>query len=197
MTPPATIAAPPTTRWPASSAVPLIPQTWPQGICGWHPPSRSLNSWQGSHSLTTCPHCRSISTPLLHSHCWPSPPWPPAEPHHTNLTLYPHLISPVVRGSSPPSANHQQKQPELCLGMYCFSFPDRFSFCWAAFPLAFWPLCFLSSSHYASPSSGDTYSDRQLTTNFELRVEIFCVLTCFHVRIPKQCLSVPREKKSQ
>ena len=33
-------------------------------------------------------------------------------------------------------------------------------------------------------------SDRQLTTNFELWVEIFCVPTCFHVRIPKPCLSV-------
>ena len=32
--------------------------------------------------------------------------------------------------------------------------------------------------------------DRQLTTNFELWVEIFCVPTCFHVKIPKQCLSV-------
>ena len=32
--------------------------------------------------------------------------------------------------------------------------------------------------------------DRQLTTNFELWVEIFCVPTCFHMRIPKPCLSV-------
>ena len=38
--------------------------------------------------------------------------------------------------------------------------------------------------------------DRQLTTNFKLWVEIFCVPTCFHVMIPKQCLSVPREMKS-
>ena len=44
--------------------------------------------------------------------------------------------------------------------------------------------------YYASPSSGDAYRDQQLTTNFELRVEIFCVPTCFHVRIPKPCLSV-------
>ena len=43
---------------------------------------------------------------------------------------------------------------------------------------------------YASPSSGEAYRDRQLTTNFEFWVEIFCVPTCFHVRIPKPCLSV-------
>ena len=30
----------------------------------------------------------------------------------------------------------------------------------------------------------------RLTTNFDLWVEIFCVPTCFHVRIPKPCLSV-------
>ena len=45
-------------------------------------------------------------------------------------------------------------------------------------------------SHYASPTSGEAYRDRRLTTNFELWVEIFCVSTCFHVRIPKPCLSV-------
>ena len=44
--------------------------------------------------------------------------------------------------------------------------------------------------HPHSPSSGEAYRDRQLTTNFELWVEIFCVSTCFHVRIPKLCLSV-------
>ena len=57
---------------------------------------------------------------------------------------------------------------------------------------------------YASPTSGEAYRDRRLTTNFELWVEIFCVSTCFHMRIPKPCLSVcpsvclsaPREKKS-
>ena len=43
---------------------------------------------------------------------------------------------------------------------------------------------------YASPSSGEAYRNRRLTTNFELWVEIFCVPTCFHVRIPKPCLSV-------
>ena len=62
--------------------------------------------------------------------------------------------------------------------------------------------------YYASPSSGEAYRDRRLTINFELRVEVFCMPTCFHVRIPKPCLSVcpsicpsvclsaPREKKS-
>ena len=44
--------------------------------------------------------------------------------------------------------------------------------------------------HYASPSSGEAYRDRRLTTNFELWVEIFCVPTCFHMRIPNPCLSV-------
>ena len=44
--------------------------------------------------------------------------------------------------------------------------------------------------HYASPSSGEAYRDRRVTTNFELWVEIFCVPTCFHMRIPKPCLSV-------
>ena len=62
--------------------------------------------------------------------------------------------------------------------------------------------------YYASPTSGEAYRDRRLTTNFELWVEIFCVSTCFHMRNPKPCLSVPpsvcpsvclsapREKKS-
>ena len=44
------------------------------------------------------------------------------------------------------------------------------------------------SSYYASPTSREAYRDRRLTTNFELWVEIFCVPTCFHVRIPKPCL---------
>ena len=46
------------------------------------------------------------------------------------------------------------------------------------------------SSNYASPTSGEAYRNRRLTTNFELWVEIFCVPTCFHVTIPKPCLSV-------
>ena len=49
-----------------------------------------------------------------------------------------------------------------------------------------WKRCII----YASPSSGEAYRDRRLTTNFELGVEIFCVPTCFHKRIPKPCLSV-------
>ena len=47
-----------------------------------------------------------------------------------------------------------------------------------------------NNTYYASPTSGEAYRDRRLTTNFELWVEIFCVPTCFHVRIPKPCLSV-------
>ena len=55
------------------------------------------------------------------------------------------------------------------------------------------------SDHYASPSSGKVYRDRQLTINFELWNEIFCVPTCFHMRIPKPCLYVcpyPEKRKS-
>ena len=42
--------------------------------------------------------------------------------------------------------------------------------------------------NYASPSSGDAYFHRQLTPNFELWVEIFCVRRYF--LIPKSCLYV-------
>ena len=48
----------------------------------------------------------------------------------------------------------------------------------------------IQSNNYASSSSVDAYSDRLLTPNFELWVEIFCVPTCFYIRIPKPCLSV-------
>ena len=51
------------------------------------------------------------------------------------------------------------------------------------------------SVNYAYPSLGDAYSDRQLSPNFELWVEIFGVQTCFHVRIPKPCLSVRTPRK--
>ena len=56
----------------------------------------------------------------------------------------------------------------------------------------FWIISLKSdySDIYASPTSGEAYRNRRLTTNFELWVEIFCVLTCFHMRIPKPCLSV-------
>ena len=40
------------------------------------------------------------------------------------------------------------------------------------------------------PVPGEAYMDWRLTINFELWVEIFCVPTCFHMRIPNQCLSV-------
>ena len=98
-----------------SLAVPLIPRTWPRGICGRHP-SRSLNSWQGWLSLTTCPHCRSTLTTFLHnlhSCCWPSPPFASSGTTSSSSSHpSPHFISPVVRGSLPPSAN-QQQQPSL------------------------------------------------------------------------------------
>ena len=50
--------------------------------------------------------------------------------------------------------------------------------------------CSLYLHYYASPSSGEAYKDRRLTTNFEFWVEILFVPTCFHVRIPKPCLSI-------
>ena len=54
-----------------------------------------------------------------------------------------------------------------------------------------------SNIYYASLSSGDAYSDPQLTPNFSALGLNFCVPTCFHLRIPKSCLSVhTREKKS-
>ena len=105
MTPPVPIAAPPTIRWPTSSAVPLIPRIWPRGICGRHP-SRSPNSWQGSNSSATCPHCRSISTPFLHnllSRFWPPSPWSQAGPHHPHLTRCPGVISPYSNQQQPKS----------------------------------------------------------------------------------------------
>ena len=43
---------------------------------------------------------------------------------------------------------------------------------------------------YAPLTSGEAYRNRRLTTNFELWVEFFFVPTCFHMRIPKPCLSV-------
>ena len=49
-------------------------------------------------------------------------------------------------------------------------------------------MCNRFPCYYASLSSGDAYSERQLTPNFELWVEIFCVPTWFHMRIPKLCL---------
>ena len=51
-------------------------------------------------------------------------------------------------------------------------------------------LIWLKEYNYASPTSGEAYRNRRLTTNFELWVEIFCVSTCFHMRIPNPCLSV-------
>ena len=48
---------------------------------------------------------------------------------------------------------------------------------------------------YASPSSGDAHSDRQLTPNFELWVKIFYIPICFHMRIPKPSVSVRTPRK--
>ena len=58
--------------------------------------------------------------------------------------------------------------------------------------VAEWGFCIgdVKPENYASPSSWEAYRDRQLTTNFEFWVEILCVPTCFHMRIPKPCPSV-------
>ena len=61
---------------------------------------------------------------------------------------------------------------------------------WASTLLCFFQFYCVFQCHYASPSSGEAYRDWRLTTNFELWVEIFCVSICFHMRIPKPCLSV-------
>ena len=72
-------------------------------------------------------------------------------------------------------------------GTVCPRSKDREQFWFLNFDLCFtWDL----DIHYASPTSGEAYRDRRLTTNFELWVEIFCVPTCFHMKIPKPCLSV-------
>ena len=53
-----------------------------------------------------------------------------------------------------------------------------------------WNILEICRFHCASLSSREAYRDWQLTTNFELWVEIFCVPTCSHIRIPKECLPV-------
>ena len=63
----------------------------------------------------------------------------------------------------------------------------------------------VQAAYYASPSSGEAYRDRRLTTNFEFWVEIFACRhvsmwgfqnrVCLSVRLSVH-LSVPREKKS-
>ena len=81
----------------------------------------------------------------------------------------------------------------MCIILSCWIFfLDIISFPWR-FQIFLCFIYFYYSSElcsWASPTSGEAYRDRRLTTNFELWVEIFCVPTCFHVRIPKPCLSV-------
>ena len=78
-------------------------------------------------------------------------------------------------------------QYEIALGFCVLS--QKRSICIRIAILENW-LKIVHSTYYASPSSCEAYRDRRLTTNFELWVEIFCVPICFHVRIPKPCLSV-------
>ena len=82
--------------------------------------------------------------------------------------------------------------PLWCMGDSIWAMPLHISvilyMCVATSIYAY--ICLYVYLIYASPSSGEAYRDRRLTTNFELWVEIFCVPTCFHVRIPKPCLSV-------
>ena len=51
-------------------------------------------------------------------------------------------------------------------------------------------ICRNKTTYYASPTSVDAYNDRQLSNNNWALSWNFCVLTCFHMRIPKPCLSV-------
>ena len=64
-----------------------------------------------------------------------------------------------------------------------------FNFLFCNFLVASYVVYFMVNI-YASLISGEAYRNWRLTTNFELWVEIFCVPTCFHMRIPKPCLSV-------
>ena len=64
---------------------------------------------------------------------------------------------------------------------------------WMYFFTKLWPG---RSNFHASPSSGDAYSNRQLTPNYELWDKIFCVPTCFHVRISKSCVCPYPEKRN-
>ena len=52
---------------------------------------------------------------------------------------------------------------------------------------------YCNMANYASSSPGDANYVRQLTSNFELWVEILCVPTCFHMSIPISCLSPGKE----
>ena len=86
----------------------------------------------------------------------------------------------------------QFQMDSLCQCQYCSKGPSTlatlFNHMWPRIVAGiFIPV---GNHYYASPSSGEAYRDRRLTTNFELWVEIFCVPTCFHMRIPKPCLSV-------
>ena len=51
--------------------------------------------------------------------------------------------------------------------------------------------------HYASPFSKEAYRDQQLTTNFEIWVEIFCadMFPCEDSKTLPVGLSAPQEKK--
>ena len=78
----------------------------------------------------------------------------------------------------------------LILACYSYQWLILVCYSYQWFVLACYSYQWLKQIYYASPTSGEAYRDRRLTTNFEFWVEIFCVPTCFHVRIPKPCLSV-------
>ena len=99
---------------------PYHPWVWPSSSPVQSDPSRSPNSWQGSHSSATCPHCRSISTPSFitfipavgrlflghqQDHIILFSPFTPL-----HLTRSPGVIS--------PSANQQQQHATLTLILY-------------------------------------------------------------------------------
>ena len=104
-----------------------------------------------------------------------------------NFLLHPYFLSyPTFSLISSFSLSYS---PFFYLVPILYFYPRLFYFSSLICPF-FLSLILPFTSHYASPSSGEAYRDPRLTTNFELWVEIFCVPTCFHKRIPKPCLSV-------
>ena len=112
---------------------------------------------------------------------------PKPQPYSTMMSISTKEFSAAPFSSPPPpsssqkSGNHRRGQstaPNVRLDVDALFKPDNFI-------------------NYAAPSSGEVYRDRRLTTNFEFELKFFVcrVPTCFHVRIPKQCLTVRTPKK--
>ena len=150
--------------------------------------------WVEIFCVPTCFHMR-IPNPCLLSVCLSVCPHPEKRNHHSFVNMSPTLVIDTSMERSSRVLHHGN--PKIS---FFFKKVQNLNF-------DFWQraeIILVSSisvlHYYASPTSGEAYTDRRLTINFELWVEIFCVPTCFHVRIPKPCLSVrlsaPREKIS-